>query len=273
MAIKFLDNNGLLYFWQKIVNEFAKKSELTTASTTTPKMNGSANVGSENSFARGDHVHPSDSTKVDKVDGKGLSTNDFTTEEKTKLSNIESGANNYILPVASASALGGIKVGTRLSITDGVLSADEQEGTTDYEDLSNKPSINGVTLSGNKSLSSLGIDLSAKENVSNKVTDISSGSTDTQYPSAKAVYTLSEQLRLVAEGKCKSYVFATVTALDTELAKSSFTSTLNVGDVFLITATDVPDYWWTGSAKSPLETTKVDLQSITNAEIDSIVAT
>lgn len=33
--------------------------------------------------------------KVDKVEGKGLSTNDYTTAEKTKLAGIEEGANNY----------------------------------------------------------------------------------------------------------------------------------------------------------------------------------
>ena len=38
------------------------------------------------------------STKVDKIDGKGLSTNDYTTIEKNKLANIEEGANNYVLP-------------------------------------------------------------------------------------------------------------------------------------------------------------------------------
>lgn len=104
------------------------------ASTTTPKMNGTAAVGTEMAFARGDHVHPSDTSrvpttrkvaghalstdvtlvksdvglgnadntadvdkpistaqqtaldnKVDKVIGKGLSTNDYTTAEKNKL--------------------------------------------------------------------------------------------------------------------------------------------------------------------------------------------
>lgn len=45
--------------------------------------------------------------KVDKVEGKGLSTNDFTTAEKNKLA----GLKNYTLPVASEGALGGIKVG------------------------------------------------------------------------------------------------------------------------------------------------------------------
>lgn len=61
-------------------------------------------------------------TKVDKVDGMGLSTNDFTTAEKTKLAGIATGANAYSLPTASSSVLGGVKVGSNLSISNGVLS-------------------------------------------------------------------------------------------------------------------------------------------------------
>lgn len=38
--------------------------------------------------------------KVDKVAGKGLSTNDYTTEEKTKLSGIEAGANKTVVDSA-----------------------------------------------------------------------------------------------------------------------------------------------------------------------------
>lgn len=49
--------------------------------------------------------------KVDKVSGKELSTNDFTTAYKSKLDNIESNANNYSLPLATNSARGGIQVG------------------------------------------------------------------------------------------------------------------------------------------------------------------
>lgn len=66
------------------------------ASTTTPKMDGTATVGTELAFARGDHIHPSDSTKVDKVSGKGLSTNDYTTAEKNKLAAFSS-ASDYAL--------------------------------------------------------------------------------------------------------------------------------------------------------------------------------
>jgi len=93
--------------------------------------------------------------KVDKVSGKELSDNNYTDAEQTKLSGIETGAevNNisdvnatdltdsgdstlhyhsadrYTLPTAEASVLGGVKVGSRLSIADSVLSADVQ--TTD----------------------------------------------------------------------------------------------------------------------------------------------
>ena len=43
--------------------------------------------------------------------------------DKKKLDGVATGANAYSLPTASASTLGGIKVGTNLSISSGVLSA------------------------------------------------------------------------------------------------------------------------------------------------------
>ena len=53
-------------------------------------------------------------------------TASYTTVDKTKLSEIQDGANNYILPVASDSILGGIKVGANLSVaTDGTLNAND----------------------------------------------------------------------------------------------------------------------------------------------------
>lgn len=61
--------------------------------------------------------------KVDKVTGKGLSTEDYTTAEKTKLSGVEEGANNYTLPVASSTVSGGVKIGANLQMVDGVLNA------------------------------------------------------------------------------------------------------------------------------------------------------
>lgn len=51
------------------------------------------------------------------------------------------GGSNFILPTASDTTLGGIKVGLRLSIVDGVLSADEQGGT--YELPTATPTVLG----------------------------------------------------------------------------------------------------------------------------------
>lgn len=68
----YLDNDGLLYLWTKLKALFAGK--------------------------------------VDKVDGKGLSTNDFTTAEKTKLANIADGANKYVHPTYTAKTSGMYKI-------------------------------------------------------------------------------------------------------------------------------------------------------------------
>lgn len=63
----YLDSDGVLYLWQKI------KAKITDAIK----------------------------NKVDKVDGKGLSANDYTTAEKTKLAGIADGANKYSHPTSS----------------------------------------------------------------------------------------------------------------------------------------------------------------------------
>ena len=52
--------------WQNTMNSVP--DQLTPASTTTPLMNGEASKGQEEAYARGDHRHPHDSTKVDKTE-------------------------------------------------------------------------------------------------------------------------------------------------------------------------------------------------------------
>ena len=98
---KYLDSNGLLYLWGKIKD----------------KLGG----------------------KVDKVDGMGLSANDFTDADKEKLAGLE----NYTLPAATADALGGVKVGAGLTVSAGVLSA-TGGGTADavdWDNVFNKPDV------------------------------------------------------------------------------------------------------------------------------------
>lgn len=64
--------------------------------------------------AKGDNAT---TTAVATTSANGL----MSKEDKTKLNEIASGANKYVLPTASASTLGGVKVGKGLKITNGVL--------------------------------------------------------------------------------------------------------------------------------------------------------
>ena len=103
---KYLDNNGVLYFWQKIKelvtkNKVTKTSELTNdsgfitsadvpagveASNTVPTMNGEASVGTEVKFARGDHRHPTDTSRASATDltnHTGNTTIHVTASDKT----------------------------------------------------------------------------------------------------------------------------------------------------------------------------------------------
>ena len=86
--------------------------------------------------------------KVDKVEGKGLSTEDYTTAEKTKLAGIDAGANNYTLPTATASALGGVKVGSNLAVdANGVISGNYSAATTSAAGLmssTDKAKLDGI---------------------------------------------------------------------------------------------------------------------------------
>ena len=70
---------------------------------------------------------------------------------------------------------------------------------------------------------------------------------------------LSQRALNIAMGKNQARVFATVDALDAWLSVPEHTAELKVGDNFYVAATDVPDYWWDGSAKQELEVQKVDL--------------
>lgn len=191
--MKYLDENGLLYVIQKV------KTWL--------------------------------SGKVDKVDGKGLSTNDYTTTEKNKLA----GLKNYELPTASASTLGGVKVGSGLAINNGVLSA-TGGGTADSVDWSN---------------------------VQNKPTKVSEFTNDSGYQTSAQVesaitgkgYQTASQVNAIVE----EVIGSAPDALDTleELSKA-------LGED--------PNFATTITTELAKKVDESDLNAITNAEIDTIVA-
>ena len=106
--------------------------------------------------------------KVDKVDGKGLSTNDFTNEDKEKLASLSE--QGYTLPVASSDAIGGVKSGTDITVdSSGNVSVNDNShkhtvsnisdldsyisgkiSNPGYSDITGKPTLNGVTIEGTK---------------------------------------------------------------------------------------------------------------------------
>lgn len=65
-ANKYLDGDGLSHLWAKIK---LLVQNTYSPSSATPLMDGVASVGSSTDFARGDHVHPSDTTKLNVADG------------------------------------------------------------------------------------------------------------------------------------------------------------------------------------------------------------
>ena len=79
---------------------------------------------------------------VKKVDGKGLSEENYSSKEKQKLAGLE----NYELPAASDSALGGIKIGDGLSIDENgvVKTVYNPEMPVEWDDIQDLP----TTLEG-----------------------------------------------------------------------------------------------------------------------------
>ena len=119
--------------------------------------------------------------KVSVVEGKGLSTNDFTDALKTKLDNIEANAQvNKIETIkvnGNSQAIENKAVNIAVPIKTSDINNDSGYITKDVNNLTNY-----YTKTEDNTL------LGGKEDKSNKVTSLSSSSTDTEYPSAKCVY-------------------------------------------------------------------------------------
>lgn len=90
-------------------------------SSTTPAMDGTAAVGTATTYARADHVHPTDTSRqATLVSGTNIKTINGT----SILGSGDIATPTYTLPTASTSTLGGVKVdGSTITITDGVISS------------------------------------------------------------------------------------------------------------------------------------------------------
>lgn len=147
----------------------------------------------ENEFGKKTDVD----NKVDKVDGKGLSSNDFTAALLLKLNGIDDNANRYVLPEADTTTLGGVIIdGTSLKKdANGVLHAigGGSGGVSSYSLLDDKPTINGNIIKQSNTADSLDLldksvygspsrnDAVAKADVAKMIEGFDSGFSPMQY--------------------------------------------------------------------------------------------
>lgn len=129
------------------------------------------------------------SNKVDKDGNKVLSDNNYTNAKKTKLSNMTPA--DYVTSQSLSSILSSYVVTSTLNnyytqseidniINDNISTKISKSTTVGL--VKNDGTIDTTTYLTTHQ------DISGKENLSNKVTSLSSSSTNTQYPSAKLVY-------------------------------------------------------------------------------------
>lgn len=206
MSYNYLDKTGLALVWEKIKNALAGK--------------------------------------VDKVDGKGLSTNDYTSNEKTKLSGIASGAQVNVLEgiqkngtaVTITNKIANISVPTKTSdITNDsgfITSADVPEGAAAS---TTTPKMDGTAAVGTETAFARGDHIHP---------------TDTSRASASSVTTLSGRVDTLEEavgtgGSVDTKIATAIQGLD-----SSITATSNQA----ISAVTVTDGKITASSKITVPT-------------------
>nr|DAS46874.1 MAG TPA: receptor binding complex [Caudoviricetes sp.] len=126
--------------------------------------------------------------KVDKVTGKGLSTNDYTTDEKTKLAGIATGANKYTHPSYTAKSSGLYKVAVdstgHISGTTAVAKADitalgipstnttyvnATTSTAGLMSTTDKSKLDGIATGANKTTVDTALSSTSTNPVQNKV--------------------------------------------------------------------------------------------------------
>jgi len=278
MSLKYLDENGLLYFWQKIKNKFVAQES-----------------------------------------GKGLSTNDYTTAEKTKLNGISTGAE------VNQNAFSNVAVGTTTvaadtktdtltlsagnnvtltanstsdTITIAATDTTYSEATTSTAGLmstADKAKLNGIEAGATAITVDSSLSNTSTNPLQNKAINTALGN---KAPLASPTFTGTPKAPTATEGTNTTQIATTAfvtTAITTAIGGisgisfeivTSLPTTGNTGTIYLVsnsgTGTNIYDeYIYVNSKWEKIGTTDVDLSdyvkttdliAITNAEIDTIVA-
>lgn len=274
------------------------------ASAITPKMDGTAARGTDNGFARGDHVHPTDTTRAAASDLTALETRVGTAE--TKLSGIAEGAQvNVIESIKvnnTAQTISGkavnITVPTALSdlTNDGNFVTDANYTHTDNnltDTLLTK--LNGIDAEATKTVVDSALSSSSTNPVQNKVIN---SALALKAPLASPTFTGTPKAPTAAAGTKTTQIATTefvstavanaiagVTSISYQVVTSLPASGEN-GVIYLVahshgTGDAYDEYVWTGTAFEKLGNTDIDLSgymlktdmiAITTSEIDAMFA-
>lgn len=226
MAKKYLDNDGLLYFWQKIGNKFVAKET-----------------------------------------GKGLSTNDYTTNEKNKLSGIEAGAEVNVIESITIN-------GTTATISDKNASVNIQAGAIDVikvngttQTITDKTVDISVPTNNNQLTNGAGYQTASDVN-----TAIDSKIGSTYKAKGSIAFANLPALQSTNEGNVYNITDAFTTTSDfVEGAGKNYPAGTNVV-IINTTGTTYKYDVLSGFVDLSAYQLSADLVAITNAEIDTIVA-
>lgn len=256
-SLKYLDENGLLYFWQKIGNKFVAKET-----------------------------------------GKGLSTNDLTNALKQTYDDTVSTVAGLVAEGGEPNVIEVVKQnGTALAVTNKAVDVITPTKTSDLTNDSNfavdsnyvhtdnnftttlKNKLNGIASGAEvNTITSIKVNGTA-QTISNKAVDISVPTNNNQLTNG-AGYQTSSQVQSAINS-----ALADITGIDFQIVQT-LPSTGVKGTIYLVSnsgsGTNVYDeYIYVNNAWEKIGSTAVDLtnyvqfsdlSNITNAEIDTIVA-
>jgi len=209
--------------------------------------------------------------KVDKVSGKGLSTNDYTNAEKSKLGEIDTGAEVNVIETVKVN-------GTALEVTDKAVNVSVPVAS------SSSPAMDGTAAVGTSNNYARADHVHPKD--TSKANLASPTFTGTPKAPTAAAGTNTTQIATTEfVTTAVNNAIAGVTQISYQVVES-LPATGSAGVIYLVahshgTGDAYDEYIWTGNTFEKIGNTDVDLSgywakadlvAITNAEIDSILA-
>ncbi|MGN0905685.1 MAG: hypothetical protein ACI4NM_00930 [Bullifex sp.] len=202
-------------------------------------------------------------TFVFQEDGKGLSANDYTTDEKNKLAGIEAGANKTVVDSAlSSTSTNPVQNKAVKTALDGKAASSHTHAIADITNL--QTTLDGKAASSHthaiSDITNLQTTLNAKVETSlvGKASGIATLDSNGLVPSSQ----LPSYVDDVLEGYLYNGKFYKETAHTNEI-------TAEGGKIYVDLTTNY-SYRWSGSTYVKIES--VDIELITNTEIDAILA-